>query len=182
MDVGPEASEFVTGVVGGHGGRTGLPAGGADLAVLIGVLVALHETEDLVDVSADGEIVHRELAEDTLTVDDVCGAKGDTLVSGVLEEAAVVTGDALGDVSNHGHVHGAETALLTWLHGVLSVGELRVDGAANDLGVDGLKLAGLVGELANLGGANEGEVKGPEEKHDVLACVSRRQQVECELT
>lgn len=178
MDVGPEVGELVVAVFGGHGGRTGRPAGGADLTVLISVLVALNETEDLVDVPADGEVVHGELAEDTLAVDDVSGAKSDTIVFGVLKEAAVVTGNALGEVGHHGHVHGAETALITGLHGVLSVSEVRVDGASNDLGVASLKLGSLVGEIANLGGAHESEVERPEEKHDVFACLVGRQRGE----
>jgi len=40
------------------GGRPGLPTSRADFAVLVGVLVALDETQDLVDVAANGRIVH----------------------------------------------------------------------------------------------------------------------------
>lgn len=173
MNVGPEASELVATVIGGHGGGAWLPAGGADLTVLISVLVALDETEDLVDVSADGEVVHGELAEDTLAVDDVSGTECDTLIGGVLKEAAVVTRDALGEVGDHGHVHGAETTLLSGLHGVLSVGEVGVDGATDELAADGLKLSSLVAELADLGGAHEGEIERPEEEDDVLACQAK---------
>ena len=49
------------------------------------------------------------------------------------------------------------------------MGELRVDGAADELAVDGLELSRLVAELADLSGADESEVKGPEEKHDIFA-------------
>ena len=93
MGVGPEGSEFVAVVVGGHGGGTRGPAGGADLTVLVGVLEGLHHAEDLVDVAADGKVVHAELTEDALGVDDVGGAKGDTLIVGVVQKAAVVAAD-----------------------------------------------------------------------------------------
>jgi len=59
--------------------------------------------------------------------------------------------------------------LLSGLHGVLSVREVRVDGATNDLGTDGLELGSFVGELADFGRANEGEVQRPEKEDDVLA-------------
>lgn len=174
MNVGPEGSELIAGVVRRHGGGTGLPARGADLTVLIGVLVALHEAEDLVNVPADGEVVHREVAEDALAVDDVSGAESHTIVIRVFKEAAVVAGNLLGDVSDHRHVHGAKTALLSGLKGVLAVSEVGVDGAANDLRVDGLELAGLVAELADLGRAHKGEIERPEEEDNVLACTSKR--------
>ena len=65
--LGPESGEFIATVVGHHGGFAGLPAGWADLTVLICVLEGLDHAEDLIDVAADGEIVDAHLAEDTLT-------------------------------------------------------------------------------------------------------------------
>ena len=47
--------------------------------------------------------------------------------------------------------------------------EVRVDGATDDLGTDGLELGSFVGELADFGRANEGEIQGPEKEDDVLA-------------
>jgi hypothetical protein len=49
------------------------------------------------------------------------------------------------------------------------VGEVGVNGAANDLSADGSEILGAVTELNDLGRAHEGEVEGPEEKHDILA-------------
>lgn len=63
----------------------------------------------------------------------------------------------------------AETSLLSRLHGILSMGKVRIDGAADDLGVDGLELGALIVELANLSWAYESEIEWPEEKHDILA-------------
>ena len=49
------------------------------------------------------------------------------------------------------------------------MGKVRVDGTANDLGVDGLEFGALVIELADLGRAHEGEIERPEEENDVLS-------------
>ncbi len=48
---------------------------------------------------------------------------------------------------------------------------LCVEGRANDLAVGGSELMSSVGELDDLGGAHEGEVKGVEEQDDVLSFV-----------
>ena len=87
----------------------------------------------------------------------------------MIQKATVVRGDLLSDIRDHGDVHGAETTRLTRLHSIFSVGELGVDGAANELTINGLKLSRLVAELANFSRADEGEVKGPEEKHNILS-------------
>ena len=107
--LGPESGELVAGVVGHHGGFARLPAGGADLTVLICVLEGLDHAEDLVDVAADRKIIDAHLAEDTLTIDDVGGTESNTCIFRGLEEAAVVTGDGLLDIRDHGNVHRAET-------------------------------------------------------------------------
>ena len=169
MSVGPEGGESVAAVVWDHGGRTRLPAGGADLTVLISVLEGLDHADDLINVSADGQVVDAVLAKGALLVDDVSCAECDTGVVTIFDEAAVVSGDLLSDVGDHGDAHGSETTSLPGLHGVLSVSEVGVNGAADHLGVDGLELGALVIKLADLGWAHEGEVERPEEEDDVLA-------------
>jgi len=64
--------------------------------VLVSVLEGLDHADDLVDVSADGQVVDAVLAEDTLFVDDVSSAESDTGIVAVLDEATVVLGDLLG--------------------------------------------------------------------------------------
>ena len=66
-------------------------------------------------------------------------------------------------------MHGAETTLLAVLLGVLHMGEVGVNGATNELSAKSFELASFVAELANLSWANKGEVKGPEEEHNVLS-------------
>ena len=167
---GPEVGELVAAVVGDHSSLTGLPLSGADLTGLIGVLEGFDETEDFIDVSADGQVVDGELTEDALSIDDESGSVSNTGIFAVLNKDTVVTGDALGQVGDHGDVHGAETTLLSVLLGVFHMSELGIDGAANQLGTDGVELSSSVVELADLSGANESEVERPEEEHDVLVC------------
>lgn len=136
--------------------------------MLVSVLEGLDETDDLIDVPADGQVVDAVLAKDTLFINDVRSAESDTCVVTVFDEAAVLLRDRLGDIGDHGEAHGTKTTTLTSLHGVFSVGEVRVDGTTNDLGVHGFELGALVLELADLGWAHEGEVERPEEEDNVL--------------
>ena len=152
--------------VGDHGGSAGSPLRGANFTILVSVLEGLDETEELVDIAADGQITDGHVSHDTLVVDDVGGTEGDALL---LDEAAVVARDLERGVSKHGDVHGTETTLLAILLSVLLVREVRVGGAGNDLAAELLEFSGLVGELADLSGAHEGEVKRIEEEQHVLA-------------
>ena len=170
MCVGPEGREFVAGVVRGHSRLAGLPAGGANFSVNIRLLEGLDQADGLVDVSADRQIVHANVTENAVWVDDVGGSKSDSLILGVVKQASVVASNALGDVRQHWDLHGAETSLLTRLHRVLSVGEMGVDRATKNGDVHSGELLMLVTELANLSGADKCEVEGPEEEDNVLAC------------
>ena len=177
VSVCPEGGESITVVIGDHSGRARLPARGAHLTVLVGVLESLDEAEDLVNVPAHRQVVDAVLAQGAFLVDDICCAECDASVVAIFDQAAVVFGDLLSDVGNHGDAHGTETSSLSRLHSVLAVGEVRVDGASNDLRVDGLKFSALVVELADFSGAHEREVQRPEEQHDVLACTNEGEKV-----
>ena len=88
----PELSELSI-VSRSHGGLSGSPGSGANLTVLIGVLESFNKTEGLVDITSDGEVVHGDVAENTLIVDDVGGAEGDSGIGALFNEAAVVAGN-----------------------------------------------------------------------------------------
>ena len=60
--------------------------------------------------------------------------------------------------------------MLALLLCVLHVGEVGIDRAANELGVNLLELLGFVAELADLSRTHEGEVERPEEQAHVLSC------------
>ncbi len=148
-----------------------LPLGRADLAVLVGVLEGLDESEDFLDVAADGKIVEAHVSEVALGVNDEGGAESDALVAAMLNQAVVGLGDILGDVGQQGEIKVNETALLKRSLAPLHVRELGVDGAADEDGVVGVELAGELIESQNFSGADKGEVQRVEEENDVLASV-----------
>lgn len=164
----PESCELRL-IRGLHGGSTWGPGGGADFAVLVRVLEGLDEAEGFLDITADGEVTDRDVSHDTFVINDVGGTEGDTSIITVLNEAAVLLGDLLGNISDHGDVHLAETTLLAVLLGVLHVSELGVDGGTDDLSTNLSESLGSVRVLNDLSGAHESEVEGPEEQDDILA-------------
>ena len=60
--------------VGDHGLVSGLPVGGADLAVGVHVLEGLYKAQVLIGVPADGEVVDGDVPDDSVLVDDVGGS------------------------------------------------------------------------------------------------------------
>ena len=89
--LGPESGEFIATVVGYHGGFAGLPAGWADLAVLIDVLEGLNKTDGLVNITANGKIVDGDLAEGTIRSDDEGASKGNTCIITILDKDTVIS-------------------------------------------------------------------------------------------
>jgi hypothetical protein len=154
-----------------HGLSTLLPSSRANLAVLISELESLDETDGLLDVAADGEIVDGDLAENTLGVDDEETAESDALV---LDQNAVGAGDLGGLVGDEGELQvRTETALLAGLLDPGEMGEVGVGGDAEDGGVDLLEAVEGVVVLDDFGRADKGEVHGVEEKDDPLTLIVR---------
>lgn len=102
-------------MIGDHGLRAGLPLGRANLTVFIGELEGLDETDVLVDVSTNGEIIDRQMSDDTQRVDDESASVGSSLSITFCDEHTVVRGDLLGDVSEEGDLHSAESTILAGL-------------------------------------------------------------------
>ena len=165
----PEAGELFTLVVGYHSGLTWSPFRWAHLPVLISELESLNKPQNLVDVSANRQVIHRDLPQDALVINDVSGPHGNTCIVTLFNEAAVVFGDLLGEVREHWDLHWADSSLDSWLLRVLHVHEVGVDGAADELAVVLSELRGLVVELANLSWAHKSEIEWPEEEHHVLS-------------
>ena len=111
-------------VVSVHALLAGGPLGWADLAILLNMLEALHESQDLIDVTADGQVIELHVSEDTLSIYDVGSAEVKRIISG---EAAIVAAELLSQVSEHGNLHAAEAALLTGLVCELLVSKVRVN-------------------------------------------------------
>ena len=155
---------------------TGLPVGRAHFAVLRDELEGLHQTERFVHAAAHGEVVHRDVLDHTLRVDDEQTAQSDAQLLGVrgrmhgdIVQNAVLRGDLLGVVANDGDLHVAKTALLA---GSLDPGQVRfhrVARAGDQLRVDLAELLNAVAESDNFSGADEGEILRIEEQHHVFA-------------
>lgn len=159
-----------------HGLAAGLPVGGADLAVLVGELEGLDETEGLGDVAADGQVVDGDLAQGALGVDNEEAAQGDALL---LDQDAVVAGDLEVLVGHQGQLQVlTETALLAGALAPCQVGEVAVGGDTEHGGVELLELGEGVVEGEDLSGAHKGEVHGVEQEHDPVGEVS---QCPCEV-
>ena len=100
-------------------------------------------------------------------VDDEGSSQGQT---GIVEHS-VIGSDFLLDICQQRNIDGSETSFLSGLQGPLPVDEVRVDGASDDLAAVLSEVFGVVAELDNLGGADEGEVKGVEEEHQPFVLV-----------
>merc|ERR1719182_550625 len=147
-----------------------LPVGGADDVVCVGVLEGLDQTKRLVNGTAHGQVVHRDLAENTIRVNDEQATQG---VPNVLEEHAVVLGDFVRQVGGQRDVNVAQAALCARRLGPCQQRVDRVDRKRNDLRVNGLELVKAVVKRVELGGANKGPGKREEDEHRVLSAVVR---------
>ena len=63
-----------------HGLLARAPTGGTDFTVFVGELEGLDQSQGLVDISADGEIVDGHLAEGAGAIDDEEAAESDALI------------------------------------------------------------------------------------------------------
>ncbi len=157
------------GWVGLDGGGTRGPVDGADLAVLRDELVPLNKTECLVHRAADRGVVEAQMLDDSVRVDDVRRTQG---VAGLQVESTILRRDVAINVSDEGDVQ--RTTKATFLAAGVDPGKMRehgVDGDTNDLSTNGAELVGVVAELEDLSGADEGPVQRIEEEDDVLSGV-----------
>lgn len=164
--LGGAGLEVVQTALGIDGLFTGLPVGRTHLAVLSDELERLDQTEGLVHAATHGQVVHRDLLDDALRVDDEESTAGDAQV---VHQNAVLGGDLLGVVSDDGDLHVAETSHLA---GRLDPSQMRlhrIAGASDQLRVQLLELLRTVAEGNNLGGTHKGEILGIEEQDDVFA-------------
>ncbi|KUI58888.1 hypothetical protein VP1G_11002 [Cytospora mali] len=137
--------------------------------MLVGELEGLDQAEGLVDVAADGEVVDGDLAEDSLGVDDEETTQGDTLL---LDQDTVVAGDLEVLVGNQRQLQVVtETTLLAGAFTPGQVGEVAVGGDTEDGGVELVELVEGVIEGEDLGGADEGEVHGVEQKDNPVGAI-----------
>lgn len=81
-----------------HGVLSWLPVGGADFSVGVHKLEGLDQSDVLIGVSTDWEIVDREVPDDALFVDDAGGSVGHSGVFSVGAKGSVCGGDLVGEV------------------------------------------------------------------------------------
>lgn len=155
-------------VVSVHASLAWCPLRGAHLAVLLDMLESLHESQYLIDVTTDGQVIELHVSEHSLAIYDVSGTEVKSVVS---SEAPVVSSKLLSEICEHGNFHAAQATLLSRFVCELLVSEVRVNGGSDDLAAVLSELLGLVTELDDLSGAHECEVEGVSEEDDVLAAV-----------
>ena len=140
-----------------------LPVGGGGDSVLVTNLERVHHAQDLVKVATGRGRVRQGQADGLLGVNDEDGANGewDTLgieVGQVLVVQHIVQGrDLAGIISNDGEVQADVVDLVDIIDPTL-VGLETVGGESNDLDVALSELVLETGNLAELGGADGGEV------------------------
>jgi len=138
---------------GGEGFLAGLPIGRANLAVVVGhVLSGLDLANEVLGGATDAEIVDLRDLDLTFRVDDEGAAQGEAFFFDHDIEAA---GDAASRVADH-----REVDFSNGVGGVVPglVSEVRVGGDREDFAVEFLELFIVVGEVAELCRADEGEV------------------------
>jgi hypothetical protein len=152
-----------------HGGLSFLPVSWANLSEFVGVLESGNKSDELVGVSSNWKVTDGGVSKNSLLINDVCGSESNTSITTILDEASVILGDLLGKIGEHWDFHVSESSLLSVFFGPLLVGEVRVDGARDNLAVEFVEFGLLVRELNDLSWADEGEVEWVEEKDDVFA-------------
>jgi hypothetical protein len=147
------------------GVHTRVPVGGADLAVLVGELEGIDETEGLVDAAADGQVVDGDLPQDAVRVDEEQAAQGNALL---LDQDAVVLADGVVLVRQQRDVDLAQAALLLRCVGPCEQRVLRVGRGEDDARAARFKVGSSVAEGEDLGWAHEGPGHGDEAKDQPL--------------
>lgn len=139
--------------------------------MLLDELEGLNQAEDLGSVTSNRGIVHGDVTNVSVGVDEEKSTVG---VASVEVEATVGGGDLLVDILNEGDVHLSKTTVLAVSVDPSEVREDRVDRHTNDLSVQGGELSSGLREGNNLGGAHKGEVQGVEEEDNPLTGILRQ--------
>lgn len=129
------------------GGLVRLPVGRAHLAVLVGELEGLDQSERFVHRTTDGQIVDGDLAHDALRVDDEQAAQSDARLG---QQHTVVFGNLLGQIGDNREGNVANATLLARCVHPGQVRKVRVHRHAQHLGFESLELVQAFAEGDNL--------------------------------
>jgi len=162
-----EIFEFITGIR-NDGIGAWLPACRTNFAVLIRVLERLHQTQRFVDRSSDREIIHGNLPQGPLSINDEEASQS---VTGIFEIHAVIFGDLVRQIGEQRNIERTQTAVLPRRLDPSQMSELGIYGDAHDFGVDGAEFIGPIAESDDFRGTNEGEIQRIEEENEIFSLV-----------
>ena len=154
-----------------HGLGSWFPLSWANLSMLVRVLEGLDEADELVDVTADWEVVVGGVSEDALVIDDEGGSVWNSGVGALGDQTAINSRNSFCDISQQRDGDIAEAALVSCEVAPLEVAVLRVARGSDQGAVELGKLVVGVGKGENLSWADESEVQRVEEEADPLALV-----------
>lgn len=159
MDVLPILSDVLRGAR-LHGRGTFGPAGRANFSVLGVVLESLDQAEIFGNVTANSQIVDADVSQNLVVVNDEGAAKSESAIV----QNSVIRCDLFLEVGNQRNVNASEATLAAGLLSPSSVNEVRVNGASEDFAPVFPEGFGMIAEIYDFSGADEGEVKRIEEK------------------
>lgn len=137
-----------------HGEVSWLPVGWANFTVDINKLESLHQSDDLVDISSNGEIIDSDLSELTGRRDDEESSERNA----VWKEDAVLVGNNLVEIGNNGNFHVSQATLRARGVHPSQMSELRIAGSSDNLSVDGIEFVLTITEGNDLGWAHKSEI------------------------
>jgi len=129
-----------------------LPVSRAHLTMLISELESLDETVNILNVTTNRRIIHRDGTNNTLVIDDV----GCTRVVTSIKHTVVCFTNLMRHIRHQGDLELTNTTLLLGKLSPSVLREGRVNRADNNLGVNLLECLSLVGKSRKLGRTDKG--------------------------
>lgn len=156
MHILPVLGGLFRGVAGDKSCLAWFPGGGAYFTVLINVLESLNQSEILLNISTNREVIYWWMTEYLLGIDNECASERDSAVN----EDTIVSGDVLCKVREELNLKIlTETAFCSWFLHVSHVAMVAVNWTSDNFAVYISKLLCVVGELEDLSGTHECEVQ-----------------------
>ena len=131
------------------------------------VLEGLKQPQVLTYISSHSQVVHTRVPQNLVVINEEGTSEGK---SGIIENS-VVRGYLLVNICDKRDVDGAESSNIFGLESPPPVHKVGVNGAAYNLAAVFPEGLGVVAEVHDFGGADEGEVEGVEEEEQPLALV-----------
>src|SRR3990167_1203501 len=172
-----EAGSILRQVLGNAFWRSGhalvalLPVGWANFAMLFGELQGIDQTQQLIHIATQRQVIDDLRANNAFGIDQEGTAEGHTI--GVLDVIGLA--DGMVDIGRQGVLDWADAALVH--RGVTPgiVGKVRIDGNADHFDITRLELGNAVIQRNQFGRADKGEVQRVEKNQAVFALDRRGQ-------